>query len=116
MNGSEDSLQRGILVIGVLVSVFMLAGCSRRSGDDVGQEQAIAEAKRAFAAQKAQGKDFTNGPCLVEESIADWSVDIVHNPRQAVDDLPENQCQFYLDGKTHHFVELDLDGNLIRAQ
>ena len=45
-----------------------------------------------------------------------WVADIVHTPRQAVDDLPENQCQAYRAGKAFRLVELDLDGNVIRAQ
>jgi hypothetical protein len=42
--------------------------------------------------------------------------DIAHDPRQAIDDAPENQCQRYRSGEAHHFVELAPDGQLIRAQ
>ena len=84
------------------------------SADD--REQAIAEAQRVYAEKRAEGVDFTDGPCIAEEVIDDWAVDIAHDPRQEVDDRPENQCQSYRDGDTHHFVELDPDGNLIRAR
>ena len=77
---------------------------------------AIAEAQRIYAEQKAAGVDFANGPCIAEEVIDDWAVDIAHDPRQDVDNQPENQCRSYRDGDTHHFVELDPDGNLIRAK
>lgn len=58
--------------------------------------------------------DFNTGPCLAEEIIPDWSCDIVHVPRQAVDDDPANQCAFFRQGLTHHFVELD--GNCSRIK
>jgi hypothetical protein len=61
-------------------------------------------------------EDLSAGPCLSNNLIPDWVADIAHNPRQAVDDLPANQCSAYREGQAHHFVELDLDGNLIRAQ
>jgi hypothetical protein len=48
--------------------------------------------------------------------LPDWAVDVAHDPRQAVDDEPANQCQSYRAGRTHHFVELATDGQLIRAQ
>jgi hypothetical protein len=62
--------------------------------------------------------DLSAGPCLSEgiPGLSDWVVDIAHDPRQAVDDQPANQCQSFRDGETHHFVELTPDGQLIRAQ
>lgn len=61
-------------------------------------------------------EDLSDGPCIAEELMDDWVVDIAHNPRQAVDDLPENQCQNYRNGTANHFVELDPSGNIIRAE
>lgn len=60
-------------------------------------------------------KKLANGPCLAGEIIPDWSADIAHQPRIATDDDPRNQCTEYREGKTHHFVELDEDGNFLRA-
>ena len=57
---------------------------------------------------------MSSGPCL--SNGTEWVVDVVHNPRQAVDDLPANQCPSYLSGLSKHFIELDLSGNLVRAQ
>jgi hypothetical protein len=42
--------------------------------------------------------------------------DIAHEPRQPVDDEPANQCARFRNGEAHHFVELDPDGALIRAE
>ena len=41
--------------------------------------------------------------------------DVAHDPRQAVDDDPANQCAAYRSGEAHHFVELDPDGRFIRS-
>ncbi len=79
------------------------------------RERAIAEARKLYEKLKGQGVDFSTGPCISQEIIPDWCVDIAHNPRQEVDNLPRNQCQSYRNGRVHHFVELDPEGNLIRA-
>lgn len=80
------------------------------------RDLAIAQAKELWGNKFQMGEDLSAGPCLSNNLIPDWVADIVHNPRQAIDDLPANQCSAYLEGKAHHFVELDPEGNLIRAQ
>jgi hypothetical protein len=93
-----------------------LASCGQDKATDAEKDRAIAAAKSAWQQAQANGTDLSSGPCIAEEAISDWSVDIAHDPRQKVDDQPENQCQSYRHGKTHHFVELDPEGNLIRAK
>jgi hypothetical protein len=108
---------RGLLL--VLLAVAVLAGCvggDDDSVDDADRERAIAEAQRIYEEMKATGTDFSSGPCISEEVIDDWAADVAHDPRQDIDNQPENQCRSYRDGETHHFVELDPDGNLIRAK
>jgi len=80
------------------------------------KDLAIAKAQELWRAALINGDDLSAGPCLSNEAVPDWVADIAHNPRQAVDDLPENQCSAFREGMASHFVELDLDGNLIRAQ
>lgn len=79
------------------------------------RDLAISKARELFEQKKAEGMDFSNGPCLADEIIPDWAVDVAHNPRQPVDNRPENQCSSFREGRVHHFVELDPQGNLIRA-
>lgn len=79
-------------------------------------ETAINQANHLYRQEKEKGKDFSAGPCLSDALLPNWVVDIAHNPRTAADDLPQNQCPAYLDGKALHFVELDVDGKLIRAK
>lgn len=62
-----------------------------------------------------QGVDFSSGPCLGTVGD-DWAVDVVHVPRSPVDDQPDNQCAAYRRGQVHHFVELDVNGNVVRVQ
>ena len=52
-------------------------------------------------------------PCLGEIAL-DWFCDVAHLPRQSVDDLPENQCQDFREGKAKHFVEVTPNCKLIR--
>lgn len=79
------------------------------------RDRAIRLAKELYERKKREGVDLAQGPCLSEEIVPDWCVDIAHEPRMAVDNLPQNQCRSYRTGRVHHFVELDPEGNLIRA-
>ena len=58
---------------------------------------------------------MSNGPCLSNELMPDWVADIAHDPRLPVDNLPENQCSAFRDGKAEHFVELDVNGEVIKV-
>lgn len=79
-------------------------------------DTAVNQAKHIYKQEKEKGRDFSNGPCLSDALLPDWIVDTAHNPRIAMDNLPQNQCPGYFERRAHHFVELDLDGNLIRAE
>ena len=61
---------------------------------------------------------MSTGPCISESlpSLPDWVADVAHDPRQPIDDEAANQCQRYRSGEAHHFVELNIDGQLIRAE
>ncbi len=77
---------------------------------------AKARAKQFYSSLQAQGEDLSNGPCLSDNLTTGWVADVVHNPREAVDDLPANQCPSFVNGTAKHFVELDLNGNFVRAK
>jgi hypothetical protein len=83
---------------------------------EVQKQTAIKKAKQVYLEKASQGVDMTSGPCLTNQLISDWVLDIAHDPRRAIDNLPENQCEAYIEGRAHHFVELDIDGNLIWAE
>ncbi len=79
------------------------------------KDQAIEKSKELFKQKKEEGMDMSQGPCLSNEIISGWVVDVAHSPREAVDNQPENQCSTYREGKASHFIELDPEGNLIKA-
>jgi len=63
------------------------------------------------------GVDLSAGPCIRNPFISpsSWVCDVAHNPRQPIDDLPENQCSAYISGEANHFVEVTPDCKFIRA-
>jgi hypothetical protein len=107
-----------LFIAGLLV--FLLAACGS-GGSNVnpsGSERAVDEAQVTFRQFQATGQDLSAGPCISESlpTLPDWVADVAHDPRQPVDDEPANQCQRYRSGEAHHFVELNIDGQLIRAE
>lgn len=87
-----------------------------KPGRDAEIDVAINQAKHLYRLKKERGEDLTDGPCLTNALMPGWVVDLVHNPRQAVDDLAQNRCSAYLEGRAKHFIELDLNGNFIRVR
>lgn len=76
-------------------------------------------AARALYAQVAATLDATQmaqGPCISQQIIPGWCVDIAHDPRVRADNDPANQCQSFLTGQVKHFVEIAPNGDFIRAQ
>lgn len=115
-------MPKQLLVLLSLITVFLTAYLTLvnsslpKSVSKSEIETAINQAKHFYNQKKSLGGDISNGPCLSNALIPNWAADIVHSPRSPVDDLPENQCPAYREGKVSHFVELDLEGNLVRAQ
>lgn len=79
-------------------------------------DTAVSGAMSLYKSMVLSGVDMSQGPCLTNDLMQDWVVDIVHSPREDIDNLPENQCQAYLEGRAEHFVELDTNGNLVRVR
>ena len=88
---------------------------SAQTQQNITQEEALINALNLYVQNNDKGVDFTKGPCL--GTIApDWVLDIAHNPRQPIDDQPENQCKEIRTGSAHHFVELTPEGNFIKIE
>ncbi len=69
---------------------------------------------------KSDRVPLSTGPCLSDMyadkwSVPDWVCDVAHAPRLPVDNLPENQCSTFREGKAHHFVEVDENCQVIRV-
>jgi hypothetical protein len=104
------------IIILIATAGVAVTGCGGGSSEGASRaEEAVAAAKAAYADAHSRGVDMANGPCL-GVVLPDWVADVAHDPRAPVDDDPANQCEAYRSGEAHHFVELDPDGNLIRAQ
>jgi len=73
------------------------------------QQEAISCALNLYSQKKQEGMQF-NSQCL--GTCGDYAVDIVHVPKTSEDNLAENQCQAYMEGKASHFIELDKEGNI----
>lgn len=87
-----------------------------KPGQSSDYDKAICQAQVLYEEQARLGSDFSSGPCLTNDLFPGWVADIVHNPRQPVDDLPANQCQAFIEGRANHFVELDTMGKVIRVE
>jgi hypothetical protein len=90
------------------------AGCGG-GPSEAEKDRAISAAEKAYVSAKGRGVDFANGPCL-GVVMEGWVADVAHDPRQAIDDRAENQCEAYRSGEADHFVELDPAGNVIRVE
>lgn len=104
-----------VVVLTALITVFLNSG-GPKSASKNEIETAVNQAKYFYGQERGRERDFSSGPCLSEALLPGWVVDIVHSPRLPIDDLPENQCSAYREGRAQHFVELDLEGNLIRTK
>ena len=82
------------------------------------EDLAKADCVKVCESEVAVGNDLSSGPCLVNPfaGLTDWVCDVAHNPRQAVDNEPKNQCSAYRAGKATHFVEVDESCNIINVQ
>jgi hypothetical protein len=104
---------REYLLLLLLAGVVLLSGCigQQTSESETAVKLCIDKCKSAIDA----GQDISNGPCLSNEIISGWVCDVAHSPREAVDNLPENQCSAYREGVARHFVEVDTACKFIRA-
>jgi hypothetical protein len=103
-------------LIASLFLIVIVAGCTIY--EDTGFfRKAITDSCVSACNSVKSTRDLSSGPCISDPipDQTDWVCDVAHSPRQAVDNLPENQCSAYRNGQAHHFVEVDTDCNLIRA-
>lgn len=115
----------GLLLAGCQSSIQQLQNISQDIGQKVEQEKQVQQ-DRPEAIVKCQelcqnilfsdGQDFDRGPCLSNSIVTGWVCDVVHDPRQEIDNQLENQCDAFRQGTATHFVEIDGNCNLIKAQ
>jgi len=107
------------ILINLLVFVLLLAGCVQQA-----QKQEVAASEDATKKciylcqqEKAKGTNLDTSPCIGNpiDGFNDWVCDIAHAPRQAIDNMPENQCSAFREGKAKSFVELDPECKVIKV-
>lgn len=102
------------ILIGVLLCLLIFiiaAGCKKTELET----SLVNECKAACQDALAKGRNLGNGPCLLDPmSNSDWVCDIAHNPREAIDNLRENQCNAWHNGTSHHFIELTPECEFIK--
>jgi len=108
-----------ILLGVVMIALVFVSGCTESAPSDVNRvytrDEAFAACYELCMNSKAAGLDLSNGPCLSNRIVRDWVCDIAHNPRQMIDNLPENQCESFLKQEARHFIELDENCNFIQS-
>ena len=97
------------------VALLVAFGCAtqERAPEAAGAKNAcISECRREILS----GRNLSDGPCLLDTmpDYPGWVCDVAHSPRQAVDDLPANQCGSFAKGKASHFIEVTPDCIFIR--
>ena len=84
---------------------------------DLSRETAIQTCENACFQALDEGRDLSNGPCLLNpiDNLPVWVCDIAHSPRLAIDNFPENQCSAFRERHASHFIEFDPECNFIKA-
>jgi hypothetical protein len=95
----------------LLIAIVILSGCTDKSTSELAMDACVDLCRNAQI-------NLTNGPCLSDRgpwNMSNWVCDVAHSPREAVDDMPENQCQAFENGTASFYVEVSPDCKLIRG-
>lgn len=106
-------MRPALLALALALALF---GCAQQAPPTPGQPSYSIAQKCVMACKQnlSAGVDLSHGPCL--GMVADdYVCDVAHSPRTLEDDLPQNQCADFRDGRAHHFVEVTPDCALIRV-
>jgi len=107
---------KSVLIILGLICVFLFSGCTQtETKTDV--EKATLACINECKNWLNTDKDLSNGPCLLNPipELPDWVCDVAHDPRQDMDNDPNNQCSAFREGRANHFVEVNLNCKLIKT-
>ncbi|MEM2722558.1 MAG: hypothetical protein QXF30_05255 [Thermoplasmata archaeon] len=96
----------------ILLFFILFFGCKKETNKDLAIEKCIELCEKAKKELNLVSQCLSD---LYEWRIDDWVCDIASWPREEIDNLYENQCKNYREGKANHFVELNRDCKLIRA-
>jgi hypothetical protein len=106
-----------LVLILALVGVVLISGCIGQEGATSEKDKAISACIDECLSRLDAGEDLSVGPCLLNPipDLPDWVCDVAHDPRESVDNRPENQCSAFREGRSHHFVEVNPSCELIKT-
>ncbi len=113
---------RALVILGFLL-LFLLSACGlmepkaiTSTNMEENEYEAITSCINICQQYKLRNPDDMDmGPCLSNTIAPGWVCDVAHNPREDVDNLPENQCKSFRLGDAQHFVEVDEECEIIRT-
>lgn len=77
------------------------------------QQTAIIEALNMFGKEKESGRVLSSQ--CIGTTTNSYAVDLVHSPRSQEDNLLENQCKDFYEGRVSKYIEVDLNGKIARV-
>jgi len=99
----------------LLIFILFITGCGKaeyNTSSEVKNENTLTDiCIQACKDALSQGKNLDNGPCLLNpiKDNPKWVCDIAHNPRTSIDNIQENQCSSFREGKVNRFIEVTPD-------
>ena len=105
-----------LVVIGIVIVAAIAGFLLIRPKSESEVEIARAACVKACKDALNSGRDLSNGPCLLDpiESLPKWVCDVAHDPREDIDNKPENQCSKFREGSAIHFVEVNPNCEVIK--
>lgn len=98
-----------------LILAVVVSGCTQQQ--ELSREEFRAQTACTLLCKAELNKGpLDAGPCLSNDLLADknWVCDVVHSPRNPVDNDPANQCPAY-GQQASRFVEVNPSCEFIRA-
>jgi len=107
-----------ILLLFVLVSLILASGCIEKEETVKKINTEDLAVQTCIEICEGSELDLNLSPCLSNDLLGDrqWVCDVAHSPRLPMDNLPENQCEAWLNHTASHFVELDPECKLIKKK
>ena len=111
----------GITFLVISITSILVWQLNRKDGEykpgiNGTNDRAVNTARTLLEEQKKRKVDLSSMPCISNALMKDWAADLVHNPKVPEDSLPENQCEAIREKTATHYVELDLDGNVMKIK
>ena len=107
-----------IVVFIVVMLILQVPTANKKEASEYTEfeQMLIIKAKDIFDKKTAEGLLMDKSPCLSNELANGWVLDIAHDPREPIDNLPENQCLDFREGRAKHFIELSPKGKVIQVK